>query len=168
MPATTAQDVDSQPPDEWWHAPGGKPSRPLPQWWLCFQQWSLTFQPAQTLVVSTLLPLQIAGMSPSEKGSKLGVANAVGAVAQMMQPVFGTISDRSTSSFGRRRFHVWWSSCLMVVGTLMMAMPGHAVGNGWSFIVLVIGYGVFQVSTVVRRPFSSAAHLHNCDQTRLE
>ena len=54
--------------DEWWHVPGGRPSRLLPQWWLCFQQWALTFQPAQSLVTGTLLPLQIAGMSPREKG----------------------------------------------------------------------------------------------------
>jgi MFS family permease len=133
--------------DEWWLVPGGKPSRLLPQWWLSFQQCALTFQPAQTLVVSTLLPLQIAGMSPSQKGAKLGVANAVGAVAQMMQPVFGTASDRSTSRFGRRRFHVWWSSWLMVVGTLMMAVPG-SMASGRAFTILVVGYGIFQVSTV--------------------
>ena len=66
--------------DEWWHVPGGRPRRLLPQWWLAFQQWALTFQPAQSLVTNTLLPLQIAGMSASAKGSKLGVANAVGAV----------------------------------------------------------------------------------------
>ena len=68
------------PADEWWHVPGGRPRRLLPQWWLAFQQWALTFQPAQSLVTNTLLPLQIAGMSASAKGSKLGVANAVGAV----------------------------------------------------------------------------------------
>ena len=135
--------------DEWWHVPGGRPSRLLPQWWLCFQQWALTFQPAQSLVTGTLLPLQIAGMSPREKGSKLGVANAVGAVAQMMQPIFGTVSDRSNSRWGRRRLHVWWSSWLMVAGTLMMATPGSAaVSTGWEFTALVVGYGIFQVSTV--------------------
>jgi hypothetical protein len=87
------------------------PTRRLPIWWMCFQNLALNFCPQSDVLGSYLLPLQIAAFSAAgSKNTNLGLATAVGAVAQMGQPVFGLISDRSRSRFGRRRLHIVLSS----------------------------------------------------------
>lgn len=61
--------------------------------------WMGYFGPLQVL-----LPLQCEQIDPANKTALLGIATGIGAlVAAVLNPVFGAISDRTTSRFGRRR-----------------------------------------------------------------
>ncbi|HET9658153.1 MAG TPA: MFS transporter [Kineosporiaceae bacterium] len=61
--------------------------------------WMGYFGPLQVL-----LPLQVEQIDAAHKTTLLGIATGVGAfVAALLNPVFGAMSDRTTSRFGRRR-----------------------------------------------------------------
>jgi len=118
----------------------------LPMSWLSLQQaanvpGNISFQ----LVCSILLPAAVASIVPAaQKGGRLGSAAMLGALAQLLQPVFGAMSDRMrTASLvcGRRRIFIVVAQ-LATVGTL--AMMAWAPDSGGSvnrrFWLLAWGY----------------------------
>ena len=118
----------------------------LPMSWLSLQQaanvpGNISFQ----LVCSILLPAAVASIVPAaQKGGRLGSAAMLGALAQLLQPVFGAMSDRMrTASLvcGRRRIFIVVAQ-LATVGTL--AMMAWAPDSGGSvnrkFWTLAWGY----------------------------
>ena len=103
-----------------------------------------------TLVCSILLPSAVAAIVPSEqKGTRLGTAAMIGAVAQLLQPIFGAMSDRMrTKSLvcGRRRLFIVFAQVFTVVTLAAMAMaPLMHASNSTRFWLLAWAYGFFQV-----------------------
>jgi MFS family permease len=82
-----------------------EPTAPVASWWTALLAlanlglWMGYFGPLQVL-----LPLQVEHLDAANKAALLGVATGAGAlVAAVLNPVFGALSDRTTSRFGRRR-----------------------------------------------------------------
>ncbi|MGX1675565.1 MFS transporter [Streptomyces sp. NPDC055400] len=85
------------------------------------------------------LSLRVEQIAPDDKSAALGVVLAVGAfLAMIANPVFGALSDRTTSRFGRRRP---WLVGGMLVGLLGLILAGLA-GN---IALLTIGWAVAQL-----------------------
>ena len=102
-----------------------------PTWWLSLQQAAnapanLTFG----LVCSVILPAVVADIVPAAtKGSALGTAAMMGAVAQLLQPVFGAMSDRMRTKAlvcGRRRWFIIVAQLLTVCALAVMAVASAA------------------------------------------
>jgi MFS family permease len=82
-----------------------EPTEPVPARWTMLLAlanlglWMGYFGPLQVL-----LPMQVEQIDAAHKTTLLGIATGVGAlVAAVLNPVFGALSDRTTSRFGRRR-----------------------------------------------------------------
>ncbi|MFJ3901098.1 MFS transporter [Streptomyces sp. NPDC090025] len=98
------------------------------------------------LMVSVLTPvmvtlaLRVAQIVPeADRGAALGKVLSLGAVLALIgNPVFGALSDRTTSRFGRRR--PW------LVGGMAVGLAGLAiVATGGSVPVLMAGWAVAQL-----------------------
>ncbi|MFI5802260.1 MFS transporter [Streptomyces sp. NPDC051561] len=90
--------------------------------------------------VIVTLALRIAQLVPeSERGASLGLVLSVGAILAMLgNPLFGALSDRTTSRFGRRR--PW------LLGGMAVALAGlTVVALGDSVPVLTLGWAVCQL-----------------------
>ncbi|MFF9623600.1 MFS transporter [Streptomyces griseosporeus] len=89
-------------------------------------------------VGSFLLPIQVAHITGSHDTAALSTASTVGAVlATVGNPVFGQLSDRTRSRFGRR---APWIVLCAVLGALALVMQAHAA----SIAVLGLSWGVVQ------------------------
>ncbi|MFI8193219.1 MFS transporter [Streptomyces sp. NPDC085946] len=90
--------------------------------------------------VMVTLALRVSRLVPeAERGAALGQVLSVGALLAMLgNPVFGALSDRTTSRFGRRR--PW------LIGGMTAGLAGLAVvAVGGSVPVLVLGWAVAQL-----------------------
>jgi MFS family permease len=116
---------------------------------------------------SILMPFLIALYMPSEyKNTYLATLRVIGlAVAMLVQPLAGMLSDRSTSAWGRRRPFIFASAILNVVflaiigSSQYFAAPDYfkngpidtffwaAFGVSAAFAVLLIGNVLWQVSS---------------------
>ncbi|MGW5395237.1 MFS transporter [Streptomyces sp. NPDC003952] len=92
-----------------------------------------------TPIVVTLA-LRVAQIVPeAERGAALGKVLSVGALLALVgNPLFGALSDRTTSRFGRRR--PW-----LVGGMLVAAVGLTVVGLGSSVGTLLIGWAIAQL-----------------------
>ncbi|MEU7251682.1 MFS transporter [Streptomyces sp. NPDC045251] len=89
-------------------------------------------------VGSFLLPLQVARITGTNDTAALSTASTVGAVlATVGNPVFGQLSDRTRSRFGRR---APWILFCAVLGALALVMQAHAA----SIAMLGMSWGVVQ------------------------
>lgn len=89
------------------------------------------------LVLLVLLPARVAELvSPDEKATKLGLLFAVGAVMAFIgPPVFGYISDRFPTRWGKRLPYLGIGALLTAVGLVWMA---YAPGYWWLFLSYII------------------------------
>ncbi|MFF8608482.1 MFS transporter [Streptomyces sp. NPDC015346] len=90
--------------------------------------------------VMVTLALRVAQIVPeADRGAALGKVLALGAVLAMIgNPVFGALSDRTTSRFGRRR--PW------LIGGMTVGLAGlAAVATGGSVPALMLGWAVAQL-----------------------
>lgn len=88
---------------------------------------------------SLTLALRIAAVFPETKSSALSVVLSAGALfAVIAGPLFGTLSDRTTSRFGRRRPYLVAGLLGGPIGLLMM-------GLGTQLAVIVVGWCVVQL-----------------------
>ncbi|MFE4198670.1 MFS transporter [Paenarthrobacter sp. NPDC056912] len=83
------------------------------------------------------IPLKITTLvSPDEAPAALGVVAAAGTfVGMVTTPIFGRLSDRTTSRFGMRR--PW-----LIIGSLIGVLAGLVSGFAGSVTVLAIGYSL--------------------------
>ncbi|MBW3624915.1 MAG: MFS transporter [Armatimonadetes bacterium] len=88
-----------------------------------------------------LLPYQLLGIVPGgEKNSYWGLVVAVGAVEAMVGPaLFGYMSDRCRSRFGRR-------SPFIAIGAALTALALLFLGSAGQFWMVVLGYLFLQIS----------------------
>ena len=89
------------------------------------------------LVLLVLLPARVAELvSPDEKATKLGLLFAVGAVMAFVgPPVFGYVSDRFPTRWGRRLPYLGVGALLTAVGLVWMA---YAPSYWWLFLSYII------------------------------
>lgn len=91
--------------------------------------WSGFFTPIQVL-----LPLQLQAIDPVNKIADLSIVTGVGAlIAVVANPLFGALSDRTTSRFGRR--NPWTLACALLGAVALLALSQAstllAVLLGW-------------------------------------
>jgi MFS family permease len=112
-------------------------------------------------ITPVILPYLVALFVPPEaKNTYLANIRVVGlAVAMLVQPTAGMLSDRSTSRWGRRRPFIFSSALLnlvfllviaaspLVVGTALDRAVAPALGVGAAYLVLLVGIVLLQVSS---------------------
>ena len=112
-------------------------------------------------ITPVILPYLVALFVPPElKNTYLANIRVVGlAVAMLVQPMAGMLSDRSTSRWGRRRPFIFSGALLNVVFLLIIgasplflgsALDGAvqpALGVGAAYLVLLIGIVLLQISS---------------------
>jgi Na+/melibiose symporter-like transporter len=100
---------------------------------------------------SIIIPLRLLYFIPeAQKNTYLGLLTFVGSmIAVFVQPVAGAISDRFGSRWGRRRPFIF-------LGTLLALLFLPSIGLSGSFLFLIIGYCLLQVSTnIAQGPFQA-------------
>jgi MFS family permease len=116
--------------------------------------WFGNSNAAGTLTPILLPYLILLFMPPEEKNSALATLRVIGlAVAMLIQPLAGTLSDRSTSRFGRRRPFIFLGAVLnvlflLIIGasTLLRGAPGTLFGWPLAYAVLILGTILIQFS----------------------
>jgi Na+/melibiose symporter-like transporter len=98
-----------------------------------------------------IIPIRLLEFVPeAQKNTYLGILTFTGlALAVLVQPVAGAISDRSNLTIGRRRPFI-------LVGTLLalLFLPGIGLAN--NFVMILIGYCLLQVaSNIAQGPFQA-------------
>ncbi|HZU87229.1 MAG TPA: MFS transporter, partial [Anaerolineaceae bacterium] len=123
--------------------------------YLTLNSYSLGFNLSTATITPILLPyLVVLFMPPEEKNTHLATVRVIGlAMAMLMQPLFGMLSDRSTSRFGRRRPFIVAGTllnilCLVLVG-FTPSLPGAGtsgfLGVSIAFAALIAGIILMQV-----------------------
>jgi MFS family permease len=84
------------------------------------------------------IPVKIGQISPAgSKAVDLGTVLAPGAFAALLAaPIFGALSDRTRSRFGRRKLWIVFGAAAMFAGLLAMALGSSlfAIGLGWFLV----------------------------------
>ena len=101
------------------------------------------------VVLSVLLPVQVAQVAPERSATNLAVVLPVGALGALLgNPLGGALSDRTTSRFGRRRPWIVIGALATSVGLLILAHSPALAGLalGWFLVqffgnVLLAAYG---------------------------
>ncbi len=113
------------------------------------------------IITPILLPFLVALFVPSAmKNSGLATIRVVGlAVAMLVQPMAGLLSDRNTSRWGRRRPYIFGGVIfnlifLMIIGLSSSLQTSSAASfypdifnYNTAFIVLLIGFVLLQISS---------------------
>jgi MFS family permease len=103
------------------------------------------------ILLSAVLPSQVEQLVPGgEKGGKWGAVVMLGALWALFGPaLFGHLSDRTRTRFGRWRPFLAIGSALTCVALMVLSDPS-------SYLVIVAGYLLLQVSDdVAQGPYSS-------------
>jgi len=114
-------------------------------------------------ITPVILPYLVAlFVQEEQKNTYLATVRVVGlAVAMLVQPMAGLISDRSTSRWGRRRPYIFWGTLLnvlflFVIGTSPQFIGAasddffySALGVPTSYIVLLVGIVLIQIAANV-------------------
>ncbi|MDB1087482.1 MFS transporter [Streptomyces sp. ACA25] len=122
--------------------------------------WTLRFACASTgmwLAVLTPIQVQLARQAelfaPASKEAVLGLATGLGAaVTVAMVPLFGALSDRTRSRFGRRRPWVAFGSVLAALGLLLLATADGVGGMLLGWLVAQIGLSSVQAGLYATIP----------------
>jgi Na+/melibiose symporter-like transporter len=98
-----------------------------------------------------IIPLRLVEFTPeAQKNTYLGLLTFAGSmIAVFIQPLAGALSDRFSSSLGRRRPFI-------LVGTLLALLFLPGIGLSGSFPFLLLGYCLLQVATnIAQGPFQA-------------
>lgn len=91
-------------------------------------------------VPGVLLALQVSDLDPEAKAANLALVTSIGAiVALVMQPVWGVVSDRTRSRYGRRAPYI-------VGGAALTGLSLVALGAANTLVALVLGWAAVQLS----------------------
>ncbi len=111
---------------------------------------------ASGILTPVLLPYLVALFMPAEqKNSYLATVRVIGlAVAMLVQPLAGMLSDRSTSRWGRRRPFIAGGAganivFLLVIGASPAFIGQTAFGVSAAYVVLIVGIVLLQFSSNV-------------------
>ena len=124
-----------------------EPKSPLFVAALGFAQFGLFVALLGPVIVSMALKVNTLIPDPTGRTSALGLVLGVGAVAAFLgNAIFGRLSDRTTSRFGRRR--PW-----LVGGVLVMAAALLLISQAGSVPVLALGWFIAQLGANALAPF---------------
>jgi MFS family permease len=106
--------------------------------------FGLSFQSAALLpvVVPTQILLIVARgtVGGAEQATYLGwLSAAASLVALVVQPLVGSLSDRTRSPWGRRRPHVMWGTAVAIAGAAALTAAGTPLAFALTFLVLQAG-----------------------------
>ena len=108
------------------------------------------------ILTPVLVPFLVALFMPAEqKNSYLATVRVIGlAVAMLVQPLAGMLSDRSTSRWGRRRPYIATGALfnivfLLVIGASPSFLGPANAGASRAFLVLIVGMALLQASANV-------------------
>ncbi|KJF65274.1 MULTISPECIES: MFS transporter [Rhizobium/Agrobacterium group] len=89
---------------------------------------------------SVTLAIRVGQIDPQGKASSLALVASIGAAAALFSnPIFGMLSDRSTSRWGQRRVFIFWG---FLVGVLSI----FAIGAAPTIPLVALGWAVAQVA----------------------
>ncbi|RZU66655.1 Na+/melibiose symporter-like transporter [Microterricola gilva] len=91
--------------------------------------------------LATALALKVAELTPDARETTLGIIMGVGAlIAMFANPVFGALSDRTTSRFGMRRPWILGGAIVAVAAAAVLGFAGEIVlvGAAWTVVQLSI------------------------------
>ncbi|TQJ48798.1 MFS transporter [Phycicoccus sp. SLBN-51] len=116
-----------------------EPKSPAFVFALGFAQFGLFVALLGPVIVSMALKVNTVLTNPTERTSALGLVLGVGAIAAFVgNALFGRLSDRTTSRFGRRR--PW-----LIGGSLVMAAALLLISQAQSVPVLAVGWFIAQL-----------------------
>lgn len=98
------------------------------------------------------LSLRVGQLDPENKASTLAIVSSAGALAAMVgTPVFGTLSDRSTSRFGQRRPFILAGFSIGVAAIFGIGYAPNVffVGLGWVITQLAFGAAIAAVMAIL-------------------
>jgi MFS family permease len=122
--------------------------------YLSLNSYSLGLSLSSSTITPILLPyLVVLFMPPEEKNTHLATVRVIGlAVAMLVQPLFGMLSDRSTSRYGRRRPFIVGGTllnilCLLLIGFTPSFMGAEVVAGEATaaFIALIVCIVLMQI-----------------------
>ena len=131
--------------------------RPL-RWceFLTVNAYWLGINTGSAVLTPVLLPFLVAIFMPAaQKNSYLATLRVIGlAVAMLVQPLAGLLSDRSTSRWGKRRPFVATGALfnivfLCIIGASPVFLGSARAGVSIAYLVLVLGLALFQASANV-------------------
>jgi MFS family permease len=131
--------------------------------YLTINSYWLGLNMASGIITPILLPyLVLLFMPPEQKNTYFATIRVVSlAVAMLVQPLAGMLSDRSTSRYGRRRPYIVVGAAFNVLFLIIVAISpsfigaasdsffGQAFGVTTAYVVLLAGIVVLQVSSNV-------------------
>lgn len=119
---------------------------------------------ASGVISPVLLPALILYFAPPEqKNTYMSVVSTIGlAVAMLIQPIFGMLSDRSTSKWGRRRPFIFFGALANSVCLFFMAISPKfgSMTSGARPIIMgfTLGFIVLLLTTILSQFVANIAH----------
>ena len=132
---------------------GDDPSEPVDRGWTTrFTLAWLGFWMANLVPIQLLLPNQLTAHDPASKVRDFAVINGIsGLVALIALPVCGALSDRSRTSFGRRRAWIAGGVVLFALGLVLTGLQTHWVQLAvwWSFSMIGLSAATAGLTAVI-------------------
>ncbi|MEU1338969.1 MFS transporter [Streptomyces sp. NPDC005827] len=105
------------------------------------------------------MPIIIARIDPADKATVLGTALGVMAfLGMLLAPVFGVISDRTTSRFGRRRPGLLIGAATTVVGLAVLGVADSLALVYLAGVILAVGTSMSNASNAALIPDCIPGH----------
>jgi MFS family permease len=97
------------------------------------------------------LPLQVETIAPAHPAETLSLVLALGSLVAFGSPLFGRLSDRTTSRFGRRRPWLLGGAMLGLIGAIILAVAPSvlALTIGWCLVKLGCGISLAALLAVL-------------------
>ncbi|MFJ8795833.1 MFS transporter [Streptomyces sp. NPDC102462] len=115
---------------------------------------------AATLMPAVVtLPIVVARIAPENKESGLGIAVGISAFGGMiLSPLFGAISDRTTSRLGMRKPGLIIGPVFTILGLVLLGLAGNLVAVYTSMGVVALGQAISNASHSAMVPDSIPQH----------
>ena len=115
-----------------------------PWWWLLFAtSLCIPIQITFGILGIVLVPHDIANLvGDAHKARYLGITVTIMMMVQICQPVFGSVSDKTRSKFGRRRPYI-------ILGQLISTVALVIMRSATGFWIYCWGYQLYQVGNCV-------------------
>ncbi|WP_288430039.1 MFS transporter [uncultured Agrobacterium sp.] len=114
---------------------------------------NLGFYTAVMTPVAMTLAVRVKALDPVGKGASLGAILGFGALCALIaNPVFGLLSDRTRSSFGRRKPWLVGGALVGTVAQIAMAYSSSLVMIGLAWCVIQIAYNAMLAALVATVP----------------
>lgn len=88
------------------------------------------------------LPLRVDQLAPAQAAQSLSLVLGLGSLVAFGSPVFGRLSDRTTSRFGRRRPWLVAGALIGLLGAAVLASASSVLGLTVGWCIVKLGCGV--------------------------